>query len=112
MKTVYVVNDSGHDYSKAEKFGRLVFMSTRSIYKTHVTKMYKKFKRFINESGREDYLLISGPSLMNVIACSMFARKHGKLNLLIWDEDPKTKKFGYISRTVNTIVEVYDESNG
>ena len=100
MPKVFIINDSGHDYSPAEKFGELITMSEGYVDKYSVTAMYRLFKPFIDSSQKEDIILQSGPIVMNNIACAMFAAKHGCLNLLIWralpNETPR-----YVLRKLN-----------
>jgi len=81
---VFIVNDSGHNFDSAKKFGELVYMSRNMIDKYRTNDMYRTFTKFLKDSEPTDYILQSGPSIMNAIACSVFAVKHGRLNLLIW----------------------------
>jgi hypothetical protein len=91
---VYIVNDSGHDFSDAERFGRLISMTFGSVDKLKVTEMFRMFSEKMEFSTAKDYLLQSGPGIINMIAAGFFASKHGLLNLLIWDEGR------YIERTI------------
>jgi hypothetical protein len=84
LSKVYIVNNSGHDFSPAEDFGELVIMSEGSVDKFQITAMLRQFGPFLDLSEQEDYIVPSGPSIMNAIACSYFAAMHGRLNLLIW----------------------------
>ncbi len=99
MNNVLVINKSSHDYSKAEEFGKLVFMSEGSMSRFAVSSIYRLFEPFINQSKPEDYILLGGLSIMCSIACSMFAVKHGRLNLLIYKPTPK-KPGVYLERIV------------
>lgn len=84
MAKVFVVNSAGHDYSKAEGFGEVVVMSTGTIDKFAVTRMFRIFHDYLASSSQDDFIVQSGPAVMNAIACAIFAAKHQKLNLLIW----------------------------
>jgi len=99
MKKVFVINRSSHNYSKAEEFGKLVFMSEGSLNRFAASSLFRIFKPFINQSTAEDYLLIGGLSVMCSIACSMFAVKHGRLNLLIYKSIPQ-KSGTYLERII------------
>ncbi len=94
MKTVYVVNKSGHDFTAAEKFGELVYLTEGIVEWSGVTKMYRMFAAGLETSKPGDFILLTGLSVMNVVACSCFAYKHGKINLLLWNKDM------YISRSL------------
>ena len=94
MKKIFVVNSSGHDLSNAERFGQLVIMTRGTVAKYHITELFRTFNEYMANSGSEDYILISGPTVLNCIACGYFVAKHGKLNLLLFTGEK------YISREV------------
>lgn len=83
-RKVYIVNDSGHDFSYASKYGTLTIITEGQINKFHITEMYRQMCTFLMSSSPDDFILCSGPNIMNAIACSIFASLHGRLNLLIW----------------------------
>lgn len=84
MQTVYVVNRGGHDFSEAERFGRLHFLSEGSMSKFAANKIYREFSIHLRSSKPDDYILLTGLSTMNVVACSIFSYLHGRLNLLLY----------------------------
>lgn len=84
MPTVWVVNKSSHDYSAAEKFGTLDFLSQGPMDKFAVNDMDRQFADKLRHSTAEDYILLTALSVMNALACTCFALKHGRLNLLIY----------------------------
>ena len=90
MSKVFIINDGGHDYSQAQTFGKLIVMTQGSINRFHLTKMVRTFSEFLGSSSEDDYLLFGGPALMAAVACSVFATKHKRLNLLIWMPDDET----------------------
>jgi hypothetical protein len=94
MSSVYIINDSGHDYSDAERFGELIVMTSGLIDKFDITAMYRAFDIFLKDSKPDDFLLHSGPSIMAAVACAQFAAMHGRLNLLVWRyEDGKKDRY-------------------
>lgn len=86
MSSVLVINKSCHDFTAAEKFGEVIFLSEGSMSRFNTSKMFRTFKPFIDASSPEDYLLLTGMTVMNTVAAAMFAAKHGRVNLLIWRE--------------------------
>jgi len=46
--------------------------------------MYRDFAEVLKNSEAEDYILPTGLTVMSIIACSIFGRLHGKLNLLLF----------------------------
>lgn len=86
MPNVYVVNKSTHDYTSAKAFGKLVFLSEGKMSRYEPNKMFRQFSHKLKSSSSEDYLLLSGLSMMNLIAGVAFALKHHQLNLLLFKD--------------------------
>ena len=86
MKKVFVINRSAHDFGAAEEFGELVFMSVGSMNRYATNNMHRMFSECLENSTPEDYIVPCSLNVMNSIACAIFARKHGKLNLLLFKE--------------------------
>ena len=84
---VFLINEGSHDYSQASTFGEILTLSKGFIARFHISKMVRTFNEAMKDSTEEDYILISGPATMIAMACAVFARKHGRLNLLIWQPD-------------------------
>jgi len=100
------VNRSSHDYSGAEDFGDLIFMTDGSLRRFSVSRMCRLFEPFIRRSEPYDYILLSGMTVMCSVACAMFAAKHGRLNLLIYKPDPRSPST-YVER-----VSIFKETKG
>jgi hypothetical protein len=100
MKTnnVYIINDSCHDYSKAEKFGKLTFLTKGKRNKLATARMFREFYDVLKWSGPEDHILLSGLTVMSVIACCVFVAKHKRINLLIYHTEGA--KSYYKTRTI------------
>ena len=101
MNKVYIVNRGGHNHDDAKRFGELIFLSEGAINRYSTGNIYRTFVEILKDSNSEDYILITGLSVMSSIACAIFARKHGRINLLLY----KTSRGGvdenyYIERTV------------
>ena len=94
MPRVYVVNAGPHDYSPAKAFGELVYLTHGVIPKFDVGQMYRECAPILDKSAPEDYILITSLTSVCSVACSIFARKHGRLNLLMY------KGNKYIVRTI------------
>jgi hypothetical protein len=92
--TVYVVNKSSHDFSKASQFGDIVYLSQGPINRFACNSMHRKFYAKLISSNEDDYILMCSLGVMNSIACSIFAKLHNKLNLLLY------KKGKYIERNL------------
>lgn len=85
--SVFVLNKSGHDFSAAERYGKLIFLSQGKISPYSVTKMFRDFVFKMKNSTKDDFILLTGLSTMAAIACSCFVYKHGRLNLLLFKDN-------------------------
>jgi hypothetical protein len=84
MTRVFIINDSGHDFSDAARFGTLTVMTTGEIDRFNVMKMKRIFERHLLKSSPDDFILHTGPGVMSAVACACFAGRHQRLNLLLW----------------------------
>lgn len=91
---VFIVNKGGHDFSGAETYGELVYLSEGSLNRYAVTNMYRKFAEVLKHSTKSDYILLTGLTTMSAIACSIFGYLHGRLNILIF------KQGHYVDRSI------------
>ena len=96
---VYIINKGCHDYSLAKEFGRLIFLTEDPFNRFSTSRMYRVFKEKFKSSQPQDYILISGLTIMTSIACAMFAKKHGRINLLLYNSGPN-KVEHYVKRTI------------
>jgi hypothetical protein len=81
---VYIVNKSAHDFSQAEKFGKLIFMSEGRLNRYGTNDMVRKFTDAMRNSREEDFLLPCSLNTANIMAGAIFAMKHKRLNLLLY----------------------------
>jgi len=84
MKKVYIVNKSSHDFSAAQRHGDLIALSEGSMNRYGTNSIHRNFSEKMEDSTKDDYILLCGLTVMNVIAASIFVAKHGKLNLLMF----------------------------
>lgn len=86
MPKVFVVNNSAHDFSPAAEYGDLIFLSEGAMNRYATNNMHRQFSEKLRDSMPEDYILLCGLSVMNAVACSIFAHKHGRLNILLFKQ--------------------------
>jgi hypothetical protein len=86
MAKVYVINDMNHNFDKAEKHGELVYVTTGKvpIFKTDVAKSMigDGLKGF---NIREDYLLVSGPAILCMLAALLVVDGDVPIQTLVFD---------------------------
>ena len=81
---VFIINRGCHNFSAAERFGDLVFMTEGMVSRYAVGEIYRAFEEHLTSSTPDDYLLVSGMSTMLIVASGMLTQKHGCLNLLLY----------------------------
>lgn len=113
-RTVFVPNRGGHNYSAAEDFGKLVFLTEGNIRRFAVSTHYRVMIEKMRAAHREDFVLVSSLSILNSIATGILARRFGQVNFLLFHDGV------YVQRSVNfdsllaeDITEIeYDPSDG
>ncbi len=85
--TVWIVNKSAHNFEKAKEWGNVKYISDSFISPFGTTTMYRLAEQALKHSKPTDYILPTGLPTMNIIVCSYFVNKHGKLNLLLFKRD-------------------------
>lgn len=101
MNRVFVVNRGGHDYRAAERFGTLVYCTDGELPRYNTSQMFRQIKHALEDSTPEDYILLTSLTTLNVVACSYFAHRHGRLNLLLFHAKHGRSKDGeYLERVV------------
>ena len=84
MPKVYIPNRGAHNYSDAIHFGELVYITDGLINPMSTGFIFRKLADHLKDSKPEDYLLISGLPIMNIMAAAILGRMHGVLNLLVF----------------------------
>ena len=97
MAKVYVVNNTNHDYSKAEQYGELVYVTKGKlpIFKTNTVRAM--LEKGLVKFTKDDYLLISGPAIVNIMAATILYNKFDTVKFLIFD----AKQQDYVVRHLN-----------
>lgn len=97
MPTVYIVNRSSHDYSAAEKYGELVYV-TQGVLDVFAANNHSRHWMYaLKDSKPEDYILLSSLNIVCSIGCSIFAMMHGRLNLLMYRKGKYVSKDLYLT---------------
>lgn len=84
MPKVFITNKGGHDYSPAEEFGELVFITEGLFDQFNIGGMYRYAVDALSNSSEDDYILPTGLPVMNMVVALVWARLHGKANLLLF----------------------------
>lgn len=81
---VYIPNKGAHDFSDAERFGKLVFLTHGTIKRYSTNTIYRVFIDGMKDADRDDLLLISSLAILNAIASAILARRFGRVNYLLF----------------------------
>jgi hypothetical protein len=84
VANVYIVNKSSHNFSPAEEYGELVFLSEGPMNRYGTNNMVREFGEIMKDSSPSDYIVPCSLNVMNIIAGAIFASKHHALNLLLF----------------------------
>lgn len=85
-RTVWIVNRSGHDYSEAEKYGKLKPLTIDDVNPLQVDRLASHLARGIGSFASEgDFLLISGTPIINGLAIHLWLRHFGSCKVLQWN---------------------------
>lgn len=103
-KTVWVINRSAHDYSGAERWGTVKCLTNGPINRYATGKIFRLLNEPLKGSKKDDYILLTGLTVMACIACSIFALRHKCLNLLIY----RPANNSYVERKMNLDPEALD----
>ncbi len=98
QRKVFIPNRGGHDYSGVTKFGTPIYVTEGRVNRFDTTSLYRDFIAAMADSTPDDYLVPAGMNVLNAIGAAVFARLHGRLNLLVYKGDEEGT---YTLRTVD-----------
>ena len=91
---VFISNQSGHDFSQSEKYGKPVYVTKGLINRFSVNYMARSWAASLKDSKPTDYVLVTSLTILTCIGCAIFGHLHGCLNILIY------RNSKYISRSI------------
>lgn len=97
MKRVYVPNGWRHTATDAERYGRLVYLTDGPVRRTDVRGLMSTISEGLEDSRPDDFIAVGALSVLTSLTAAVFAARHGRLNLLLWD------KGRYVPRHVSEV---------
>lgn len=94
LPKVFICNQSGHDFSPAERYGSLEYVTKGMINRFSVNYMARAWASALQRSKPNDYILITSLTILTCIGCAIFGHLHSSINLLIY------RNGKYISRRI------------
>lgn len=90
VRTVWVVNEAGHDYEKAREIAgasaKFSYLTEDEINPHRVDRLSKHIARgIIKHASPKDFVLISGTPMVNVLAVYIWMIHFGVCKVLQWD---------------------------
>jgi hypothetical protein len=85
---VYVLNYGWHDYTAAERYGRLVPVTSGNVDHLHTDRLEHQIQSVLDGMDVDhDYILLSGSPMVNFLAGGFLAQRFPaiKINYLYWE---------------------------
>ena len=70
----------------AETFGELHYVTQGMLDRYGVNAMYRAASKAFECATEKDYIVVSSLTIFCCVACAVFARKFGRLNLLLFKD--------------------------
>ena len=91
-KKVYILNDGGHDYTDALRFGEPVYLHVPANTKWDIAQVHDLLKEGMKEATADDYIVISHLSSICCVATALLVEWFGRVNFLIFHKDKYEEK--------------------
>lgn len=93
-KTVFIPNKSFHDFSPAEEFGDIVFVTEGVISRLNVAQLEAAASVAMRQANHDDYIVVSSLPVLVAIMTGIMASRFQQVNFLLF------RHGGYIPKTV------------
>lgn len=64
---VFIMNESGHDFSAAEEFGDLVFITKGQLVGRQLNKHFRAAEKALRDFSSDDFILCTSLQLLNFV---------------------------------------------
>lgn len=98
-KKLVFVPSKGHDFSAAEKYGSLVYLTEGHISRLNVNQLHRQVVDGMKDARADDVILLTGINVLNCLAAAVMAKRFSCLNLLIYKLN-EGKDAEYVLRSV------------
>lgn len=95
--TVWIVNKAGHPTAKAEKFGRVVPLTTGAVNPFRPDRLMYLIGSRLQLAHQDDYVLISGLPILNALVTTMWLQKFPFIKFLQWSTQDRDYKEVYVT---------------
>lgn len=99
MARIYVANYSPtNEYTGFDDLGELVYV-TEGIIKHHPNKLHNIFRRAFEPATEQDYLLLTGSTMVTCIAYAEWTRKFPQTAVFLWDRFDRKYRLHQVDST-------------
>lgn len=102
---VWVVHNRGHDLTEATKYGDITSLVEGNVNVFDLSSRLAEIREKLREAQEEDFILLSGYALLNVIATGILLEKFGNLKILVFDGVRRDYKLRTLNQTQLTLEE-------
>lgn len=103
LPNVWIVNKRNHDYKDASKYGNLRALTSGKVNIFKTQSLIQEIKNTLDIYANEnDYIVLAGYIVANIIAVHYFLINFGKVNILIWDASQNR----YVKSTITEFMEL------
>lgn len=92
VSNVYVANYAGYDFSQAKKYGKLIPITKGFVSYKSLDRLMYNIINALADSTPNDYLLLSGTTVLSLICGVVWYHKHGIVKVLSYDQNAKDYK--------------------
>lgn len=103
---VWVVHNRGHDLTEAKRYGEVVSLLEGNVNVFDITSRLSEIREKLKEAKQDDFILLSGYALLNVLAAGVLLEKFGSLKILVFDGIRRDYKLRTLNRNQLTTGEV------
>lgn len=86
-RKVYVLGKGGHDYSDAERYGKLVFLDIPTYARWDIDRLYRELEEGLQDADKDDLFIVSHLASHCCVATALLIEWFGRVNFLIFRKD-------------------------
>lgn len=87
---VFVANYAAHDYEDAERYGEIKYITKGFVSFQGLDRLKFQIGQGIMDATADDWLVLSGTNIINVLAALLWFQKHGCCKILNYDKSSRT----------------------
>lgn len=83
---MWLVNQAGHDYTKLNRWGRVMPMTTDMVNPFAVDRNLLLLSHRVKLAHEDDFIAISGLQILNALVLLLWLRRFPRVNILQWSK--------------------------